>query len=928
MAKRLFYTLILSIFGAAINVLPAPFVTDALFAYGFFVPTFVALLFGWQCALLSSCLVSIPIIGGGHDLSIVLLIMQAFLIGLTCFKQSSSRLVSITLMFWLFVALPAYLMQLIWVQSDVGIVQLGNFLTNFINGFTNSLIGHFLFIGLSILLPADKMPPIKMGFLFRYFFTGLFFFATLSVTFVYIGFFQKEQRSELNDYLTQRSQVVTNQLDEFLSARIKALTLTARAIEDSSGTTQKRLMDIAENFPRFLTFLVTDKNGIITHSQPQELFAKVTESGHLDVSYRSYFSVPYSTGQEYLSPAFEGKGFGNDPIAAISSPLYDEQNNFMGIVEGSLALSSFANYDQNEINEQVHILIADHQGTVIYASDALQVNALDKMDNLICLDKNCVLNDKQQRTQEQWIMSRYVSPKYSWSVIKFFPKSEFSLQVSRYIAIAIVLLLLLAILANLASFLVASVFSRPLTALIRNFAKFDPANPTFEGIEHKSKQYLVEIAALDNGFDELRFRLVQLFSQLNLANTNQENLNDELRELNDSLGRRVSEKTASLEVALERANLASEAKSRFLANMSHEIRTPMNGILGSCQNLQEVDLDEQSRRKLNIIQQSAKALMDILNGILDWSKIESGKMSLENNTFSLSELLDNCVELHQHHAQEKGLTLETSNSDSLPEYVVGDSTKLNQIINNLINNAIKFTEKGFVKLTASYAQGTLYLQVQDTGVGIEEEQKRKVFDEFAQADASTTRLFGGTGLGLAISLGLANIMGGNLTLESEQGVGTTVKLRLPIKATENAKITIQESQARLPENLRILLAEDNDINAEIILDMLKAEGRRVIRVGNGKVAVEAVSQHEFDLVLMDCQMPVMDGFEATRAIRSLSSEKANVPIIALTANAYAEDRQRCLDAGMNDHIAKPVEKDKLFNTVLTNIGAIGFVEKA
>lgn len=922
MVKPLSFTLILSVIGALINLLPAPFNSEAVFAYGFSTCIFIALRYGWRYSTPASLIVSIPLLLQPLSPFPFLLILHTLFIAYCCYKQSNSRLVTATLSFWLLIAMPVYGMQLVWLGQPIGFVEIGVFLTNFINALASCLFGHFVFIGISILWPAPDQTPIKMGFLFRYFFTGLFFFAITIVTFVYIGFSQREQVEELNAYLQQRSEVVAAQVDAFLRSHSNALDITSKAIQDTPSTADQRLAGIANAYPGYLTFLITDDKGYITHAYPPELLSLVIENDDLDVSFRSYFTAPKLSGELYVSSAFKGKGFGSDPIVAISSPILSN-NLFAGVMEGSLDLSSFASYDDQEINQKVAVVITDPNDVVVFASPVLGIEPLEKLQDTSCQSYEC---NSQLGNIADWIYSKVESDQYNWKITKLYPRQEFASQVSEYVVIAILFLILLTLIANFASMLVAIAFSKPLNALIKNFGKFDPSNPTFENIQFNSKQYLEEIAKLDAGFDQLRLRLVQLFGQLNHANNKQEKLNTELTQLNSSLEERVTEKTSSLEIALKQANQASEAKTRFLANMSHEIRTPMNGILGSCQNLQDADLDDRSRRRLDVIQQSAKALMDILNGILDWSKIESGKMTVEASVFDLPEQLTNCVELHRYSAQEKGIKLSINMAEDMPDFVSGDSTKLNQILNNLLSNAIKFTEQGFVEVDARYHRGYLLLSVKDSGIGIEHEHKSQVFEEFAQADLSTTRNYGGTGLGLAISQGLANLMGGQLGLDSEVGVGTTLSLKLPLRLAR--KPTAEQKQAvTLPQNLKILLAEDNDINAEILLDMLRSSDRNVrcIRVADGQQALDAVQRHKFDLLLMDCQMPVMDGFDATRAIRLLPDNKGVLPIIALTANAYSEDRQRCLDAGMNEHIAKPVNKETLFTVLSRCLLDFGFL---
>ena len=913
MVKKLVNTLGLSLIGMAVNILPPPFAGDALFAYGFSAAILVALLYGTKWGAISACLVALPVLTSDPHPSAILLMAQAVLIGFYCYRKAVVRPVIVTLVFWVCIGVPVFVLRLYWHNEAFSVVQFGELLTEFINAFANSLIGHFAFIGICIIKPNDRLPEIKMEFLFRYLFTGLFFFATLAFAFAYIGFSQKERIAELDTYLSHRGKVVVSQLEQFFSSHLSTLGVTGKAIQDLPQSTQSRLQELAEGFPRFLTFLATDEKGEITHAHPQYLYDKAKQSGFMNVSYRGYFQQPKATKQPYMSEVFEGKGFGNDPIVAMSVPMLTEQGDFEGIVEGSLNLSLFQIYDVREVDQLERIIIADNEGNIAYASTELNISPLSKLGQILCDKTRCSLT---QLRLSDWLMAHQESTLNGWQVLKFYPREEFARQVSKYIVVAILILLLLTIFANFASLIVAMAFSQPLSSLLRSFSNFDPVNPSSIGIKDKRMRYLTEISALDDGFTELRNRLVQLFGQVNEAHKGQAILNGVLRDLNNTLEQRVHEKTASLEVALQQAQTASEAKSRFLANMSHEIRTPMNGIIGSCQNLKNVDLDPASRRKLDVIHQSALALMEILNSVLDWSKIESEKMTIESSVFSPGKLLQTCFELHRQSAEGKGIEASFSMSSNVPVGCIGDATKIGQIVNNLVHNSIKFTEQGFVRLSLDYRDNNLHIVIEDSGIGISQELQTKVFEEFSQADASTTRLYGGTGLGLAISLGLSKLLGGELKLDSEEGKGTCIYLAFPLEATDSVDDDEHDNETELPPKLRILLAEDNDINAEILQNMLQVNQAKVIRAQNGKIAVQAASKHNFDLVLMDCQMPIMDGFEATRQIRALPDGKGDIPIIALTANAYDDDRKRCLECGMNEHLAKPIEQNLLFKTIV------------
>jgi signal transduction histidine kinase/ActR/RegA family two-component response regulator len=609
----------------------------------------------------------------------------------------------------------------------------------------------------------------------------------------------------------------------------------------------------------------------------------------------------------------------SEPVIYLSAPLLSSNGPVDLVVAGSLKISAFQFAHRPERLNRFAVLIVGAAGQVIYAAGDQSPMPLQSLEDspLLAAARGAgkrasfrVDDQNSAGVNTAYLVGADTSLLTGWRIFLKQPFSDVYLQTElHYLIASLCLLGVFALCLPLSRWLSLS-FLRPLETLLGAFHAFSVDSSKVPKVRF-SETAPRELAEALEGFEQVANRLSASYA--------------ELQSVLAGLDRKVAERTAELAAAKDRAEDANRAKSEFLANMSHEIRTPMNGIIGFTQlMLEDAALTTQQRDYLEAVEKSAQALMRIINDILDFSKIEAGSLESEREPFSLRETVAGAASTVAPEALRKGLDLSWNIDPYVPDALFGDSTHLRQILVNLLGNAAKFTSTGFVRIEVhgqSVWDGgaTLQFLVRDSGIGIAPAKQRLIFEPFRQADGSNTRKYGGTGLGLTISARLVRNMRGKIWLESEVGRGSAFHFTACFDSVEAPLAAVEAPRAPSDPDrpsLDILIVEDDLISRTLASMVLMRDGHSVVTAANGVEALALVERRSFDLILMDVQMPLMNGFDAASQIRRRESQTgARVPIVAITAHALKEDRERCLAAGMNDYITKPIDVNQLLTTV-------------
>jgi signal transduction histidine kinase/ActR/RegA family two-component response regulator len=839
------------------------------------------------------------------------------------------------LLFWAIAGTPFTLIAYIGVLHYPSPVCWVLIVTPPLNGFSNAIIAQFLeaMPGIRDLGRVGHEPfralPLRRHLSQR--FASIAALPLMLVTVVSGRLYVDRQYHDARDYSAEAAFAIRENIDAIvirhLSA-VQALAGTLAANRVGAGPFLSHwLAQVAAVYPDFKDLVVAGHEGnVLGAAEPPDSSLQTALGGRLRD--REFFRRTVSGGKAVVSDVMWDRVH-SEPVIYLSAPVLAADGSVDSVVAGSLKISAFQFSHRAERLHRFAAVIVDPAGQVVYAAGDQTFTPLESLEDSPLLSaahnagKNSAFrfNDRNSAGgNTAYLVGADTSVLTGWRIFLKQPFSEVYLQTELHYLFASLCLLAVFALCLPLSRLLSLSFLRPLESLLGAFRAFstDSSRVPEVDLPENAPRELAEALA---DFQQVANRLSTSYTQLHAALAEREHLNRELQEVMAGLDRKIAERTAELASAKDRAEVASRAKSEFLANMSHEIRTPVNGVIGMLHLLEGTDLTAAQRDDLQVAKTSAEALLSVINDVLDFSKVEAGRMQLEEVEFSPRQCVEEVVSILALSAREKGLLLRADIESSVPETIRGDRGRLRQVLLNLANNGIKFTAEGSVTIRVKTAPGgpaevRLAFHVTDTGIGVSHEQQAIIFEPFRQADGSVNRRYGGTGLGLAISSRLIALMGARLSVESQPGRGSTFSFELsyhlpraPRTAPPPAAGT---SAAPGWRSLNVLVAEDNRVNQVVAVRFLERQGHRSAVAVNGIEVLERLRTASYHLILMDMQMPEMDGLEATREIRRTErGSERHIPIIAMTANALPGDRERCIESGMDGYLTKPIHPPAL-----------------
>ncbi len=725
---------------------------------------------------------------------------------------------------------------------------------------------------------------------------------------------EREERDQTMRRLRELSQQCAREMDSYIGLHRSAILSAAAVLDDGKGRdlakVQEMLARHSQIYDGILTMLYADASGTIRASFPVfDHDGKRLPSSAIRVVDREYFQAPRRTGKAFVSGVFQGKGFGSDPIIAVSAPVLDATGIFAGVVEGSLNLEKFVHWAENlERRDGVRAVLVDQNGKTIFASPA---SGLRHLEPVTRERMEALRNEKLHLSSSALVESQ------GWRLILLRPISQFLDVLSmeyRQMALWTLAVLLLSIL--LVHF-TARFVNGPLEAIIAKLRAMpmDSPQPIRMELPRGAPR---EIVGLAHNLEIMSAGLAESYHGVRESLEERMRLNEELTRLFGELKQKASDLTQ----AKLRAEEANRAKTAFLTNISHEIRTPMNGLMGMLAILQDSSLSDEQQRRVQLAQDSASALLALMNDMLTFSPGDGGGTAVERVEFVPAKIVEGIYNTYLHRSVERGVQMSLYVDPEAKRLYAGDPSRISQILTQLVNNAIKFTQRGSIRIALLKKEKTagkeeFRFEVSDTGIGVPEALQKHIFEPFTQADSSLTRRHGGTGIGLAVCKKIVTALGGVIGMRSAEGIGSLFWFQIAMQPVNRAAAPATETASVPPaaRKPRILIVEDNLVNQKVASRLVERGGFEFAIAENGKVALERLLVSSYDAVLMDCQMPEMDGYRATAEIRKREQAGEHIPIIAMTAHAMEGDRERCLQAGMDDYLTKPVNRQELLSAL-------------
>jgi signal transduction histidine kinase len=715
--------------------------------------------------------------------------------------------------------------------------------------------------------------------------------------------------------LSRLSETVALSLDQHLALHQKALLSLAADLAEFCRTPdcqQRHLDRMRRTYPVFLTALIADAAGTIqTISAPprfEENLRRVLDERQ-SVADREYFRVPREQLQPFVSDVFRGRGLGEQPVVAMSAPLIVD-GGFAGIVQTAVQLEEFRLFDRlldQDPVVQLAVEVVDRQGRVVYARGGGVQPVLSDFplprEALVPGDSGEFAGADGRR-----LYGVAKLPTWDWLVVVHISRAEQQEPLQRALLGLLLGGLLIAALVSLLARWMAGQLSRPLEQLAQGLGDLEISRSLAPIAVPQRTFHFVEFQRIVDEVHRLSGRVNEAYRVQSLALIAQDQANSMLADTVAERDRYIQRQTEDLRQALLMAEQGIRARDELLANTSHEIRTPLNGIIGTCELLKRARLSHEEKSQVETILRCAEGLLLLINDILDLTRASTGHISIDEAAFSVGAEVESVLDALRPLAQQRGLKLYSTVSPELSPQHRGDALRLRQVLLNLVGNALKFTEQGGVEVRVlPMPGGGVRIEVHDTGVGIAVDDLKRIFEPFVQVDSSSRRRFQGTGLGLAISRRVVELMGGTINAESTPGRGSRFIVELPLKMALAAfELDSQESVGPAkPRPRRVLVVDDVEVNRDVLVQQLAALDCEALAVDGGQAALEALANADFDLVLLDCQMPGMDGYEVVRRIRrelGLSS----LPVVAVTAHAGPDERERCLIAGMDRMVTKPL----------------------